>query len=66
VYDQYRDELEEWQLKNAEAQAALRKVEKSVDSDGGGSKSNWAAPSVGEAFGMMSYMQVCPWVFGSL
>ncbi|RGP63860.1 oxidoreductase family [Fusarium longipes] len=52
VYDQYRDELEEWQLKNAEAQAALRKVEGSVDSDGGGSESNWAtaaAPSVGEA-----------------
>ncbi|KAM0243168.1 hypothetical protein ACHAPO_000006 [Fusarium lateritium] len=50
VYDQYRDELEEWQLKNSEAQAALRKVEGSMDSDGGGSEANWAAaPSVGEA-----------------
>jgi hypothetical protein len=49
VYDLYRDELEEWQLKNAEAQAALRKVEASVDSDGGGSESNWTAPPVAEA-----------------
>ncbi|KAM0557018.1 hypothetical protein ACHAPJ_005698 [Fusarium lateritium] len=49
VYDQYRDDLEDWQLKNAEAQAALRKHEGSVDSDGGGSESNWSAPSVGEA-----------------
>ncbi|KAF5676081.1 oxidoreductase family [Fusarium heterosporum] len=49
VYDLYRDELEEWQLKNAEAQAALSKVEASVDSDGGGSESNWSAPPVAEA-----------------
>ncbi|KAI1015583.1 hypothetical protein LB503_009900 [Fusarium chuoi] len=49
VYDQYRDELEEWQLKNAEAQAALRKHEGSMDSDGGGSESNWVAPEVGKA-----------------
>ncbi|KAF5023213.1 hypothetical protein F66182_4721 [Fusarium sp. NRRL 66182] len=49
VYDQYRDELEEWSLKNEEAQAALRKVEGSVDSDGGGSESNWSAPAVGKA-----------------
>ncbi|KAF4451456.1 hypothetical protein F53441_5548 [Fusarium austroafricanum] len=49
VYDLYRDELEEWQLKNAEAQAALRKVEGSVDSDGGGSETSWAGRSVGEA-----------------
>jgi len=41
VYDQYRDELEEWQLKNAEAQAALKKHEGSVDADGGGSEANW-------------------------
>ncbi|RBR23205.1 uncharacterized protein FIESC28_03947 [Fusarium coffeatum] len=46
VYDQYRDELEEWQLKNAEAQAALKKHEGSVDADGGGSEANW---KVGEA-----------------
>lgn len=48
VYDLYRDELEEWQLKNAEAQAALSKVEASVDLDGGGSESNWSAPPVAE------------------
>ncbi|KAJ4152507.1 hypothetical protein NW754_004303 [Fusarium falciforme] len=45
VWDRFRDEMEEWSLKNNEAQAALQKVEGSMDSDGGGSESNWAAPA---------------------
>jgi hypothetical protein len=45
VWDRFRDEMEEWSLKNNEAQAALQKVEGSMDSDGGGSESNWTAPA---------------------
>ncbi|KAM5346337.1 hypothetical protein ACJ41O_009342 [Fusarium nematophilum] len=52
VWDRFREEMEEWTLKNSEAQAALLRVEGSMDSDGGGSEANWAAPpaaAVGEA-----------------
>ncbi|KAJ4309017.1 hypothetical protein N0V84_011751 [Fusarium piperis] len=45
VWDRFRDEMEEWSLKNNEAQAALQKVERSMDSDGGGSESNWTVPT---------------------
>ncbi|KAF5008612.1 hypothetical protein FDECE_5120 [Fusarium decemcellulare] len=48
VWDRFRDEMEEWSLKNAEAQLALKKVEGSMDSDGGGSESNWSTPAVGD------------------
>lgn len=44
VWDRFRDEMEEWSLKNNQAQSALRKVEGSMDSDGGGSESNWVPP----------------------
>ncbi|KAM0421073.1 hypothetical protein ACHAPT_011144 [Fusarium lateritium] len=49
VWDRFRDEMEEWSLKNVEAQAALKKLEGSMDSDGAGSEANWApAPAVGD------------------
>ncbi|KPM37947.1 hypothetical protein AK830_g8648 [Neonectria ditissima] len=41
VWENFREEMEEWTLKNVEAQAALAKSAGSVDSDGGGSESNW-------------------------
>ncbi|PSR79555.1 oxidoreductase-like protein [Coniella lustricola] len=60
VWDLYRDEMEEWALANAEAEARLA-AEKtgsaaapSMDDDGGGSETNWnagataLAPEVGD------------------
>ncbi|KAL2759975.1 hypothetical protein ACRALDRAFT_2024064 [Sodiomyces alcalophilus JCM 7366] len=61
VWDQYRDEMEEWSAANVEAQARLREIEErreqgmaaggrgeaakrvdvSMDDDGGGSETNW-------------------------
>ncbi|KAF4979114.1 hypothetical protein FZEAL_4604 [Fusarium zealandicum] len=49
VWDGFREDMEEWKLKNTEAQVALQKAEGSMDSDGGGSESSWSAPAVGGA-----------------
>ncbi|KAK7424549.1 hypothetical protein QQZ08_008559 [Neonectria magnoliae] len=46
VWETFREEMEEWTLKNIEAQAALAKSAESVDTDGGGSDSNWT-PAAG-------------------
>jgi hypothetical protein len=56
VWDLYRDDMEEWAAKSAEARAALRSrrekakgvgaqtnVAMSMDDDGGGSETNWSA-----------------------
>jgi len=71
VWDQYRDELEEWAAKSAEARAKLieqrttgratgmmareagmpKHVAVSMDDDGGGSETNWAAGDGMETFG---------------
>lgn len=37
VWDLFREDMEEWSLKNAEAQKSLQNAESSLDSDGGGS-----------------------------
>ncbi|KAI9700815.1 MAG: hypothetical protein M1836_002184 [Candelina mexicana] len=55
VWDLYRDELEEWAAKSAEARIAMQKqtgsifegatpshVARSIDDDGGGSETNWS------------------------
>ncbi|KAH7175400.1 oxidoreductase-like protein [Dactylonectria macrodidyma] len=47
VWERFREEMEEWVLKNAQAQKALAATAASVDDDGGGSESNWA-PDVPE------------------
>jgi hypothetical protein len=50
VWDIYRDDMEEWAAKSAEARAALqarreksKNVAMSMDDDGGGSETNWSA-----------------------
>ena len=69
VWDQYRDELEEWAAKSAEARIRMNNERRlqgqatgsmvreagmpqhtavSMDDDGGGSESNWAAAGAGE------------------
>ncbi|GAB7363661.1 hypothetical protein MBLNU230_g4231t1 [Neophaeotheca triangularis] len=54
VWDQYRDELEEWAAKNAEAKAkkmeasARDQAASSMDDDGGGSEANWESAPAGE------------------
>lgn len=42
VWDLFREDMEEWNLKNAEAQKAMQSAEGSVDSDGGGAETNWS------------------------
>ncbi|KAF7552777.1 hypothetical protein G7Z17_g4076 [Cylindrodendrum hubeiense] len=41
VWENFREEMEDWALKNTQAQKALAKIAGSVDDDGGGSESNW-------------------------
>lgn len=41
VWERFREEMEEWALKNTTAQKALAESAGSVDDDGGGSESNW-------------------------
>lgn len=63
VWDQYRDELEEWAEKNAEARAKKAEASErdhaamSMDDDGGGSEANWDA---GQAPGEEDLFQGVP------
>ncbi|ETS02564.1 hypothetical protein M419DRAFT_24727 [Trichoderma reesei RUT C-30] len=43
VWDRYREDLEEWTAKKAEANARLRARSGTMDADGGGSETAWTA-----------------------
>lgn len=45
VWDRYREDMEEWSAAKNEAQARLQASEGSIDSDGGGSETNWKVPA---------------------
>ncbi|KAK2602025.1 hypothetical protein QQS21_004452 [Conoideocrella luteorostrata] len=44
VWDQYREDMEEWTAKKKEAQSRLKAGPGTMDTDGGGSETNWKAP----------------------
>ncbi|KAL9121310.1 MAG: hypothetical protein Q9187_002133 [Circinaria calcarea] len=55
VWDVYRDDLEEWASKNAEARRRVMMAKGqglggSMDDDGGGSETNWSAEEGGDLF----------------
>ncbi|UKZ87366.1 uncharacterized protein TrAFT101_003174 [Trichoderma asperellum] len=43
VWDRYREDLEEWSMKKAEAKARLKAGGSTMDADGGGSEAAWAS-----------------------
>ncbi|TFB06733.1 UPF0651 protein [Trichoderma ghanense] len=43
VWDRYREDLEEWTARKAEANARLRAGSRTMDADGGGSETAWTA-----------------------
>ncbi|TWU76036.1 hypothetical protein ED733_007283 [Metarhizium rileyi] len=47
VWDQFREDMEEWSAKKMEAQRRLKTGSGTMDADGGGSETNWDVPSVG-------------------
>ena len=52
VWDNYRDEIEEWAAKSREAKINLRtqsaNLAQSMDDDGGGSETNWHLNTLGD------------------
>ncbi|GJN71802.1 hypothetical protein PLIIFM63780_005861 [Purpureocillium lilacinum] len=48
VWDRYRDDMEEWSASKNEAQRRLKKGSGTMDSDGGGSETNWGV-TIGDA-----------------
>ena len=53
VWDNYRDEIEEWAAKSREAKTNLRtqsaNLAQSMDDDGGGSETNWNLNTLGNS-----------------
>jgi hypothetical protein len=47
VWDNYRDEVEEWAAKSKEARQRLKDLAGRMDDDGGGSETNWEGSGIG-------------------